>query len=147
MSAADTPVERLRENAVEVTSMLVLGVGLAALFAGFDFFWVVFVIGFAVLVPIVATLYGDEEDRGEWWGSWDWGRDRNRDREDSRTERVETPREDRTDDTPLETIRRRYARGELTDAQFERKLELLLETETLEDAEDRHRARELVRDR
>lgn len=151
MSTADTPTERLRENAVEVTSMLVVGVGLLALFAGFDLFWVVFVVGFAVLVPIVATLYGDEEDQEEWWGDWGWGWGRTRDRngyeERSRTERLGTPREDQTDDTALETIRRRYARGELTDAQFERKLELLLETETLEDTEDRHRARELLGER
>lgn len=40
----------------------------------------------------------------------------------------------------LETLRERYARGELTDEQFERKVERLLETETLEDVEDRSRS-------
>ncbi len=37
----------------------------------------------------------------------------------------------------LETLRSRYARGDLTDEQFERKVERLLDTETLENAEDR----------
>ncbi|MFC4448629.1 SHOCT domain-containing protein [Halorussus aquaticus] len=42
----------------------------------------------------------------------------------------------------LETLRERYARGELTDEQFERKVERLLDTESLEDVEDRARVRE-----
>lgn len=45
-------------------------------------------------------------------------------------------------DTPLETLRSRYARGELTDAQYERKLERLLEADTLEHVEDRSAQRE-----
>ena len=39
----------------------------------------------------------------------------------------------------LETLCARYARGELTDEQFKRKLERLLETETIEDVEDARR--------
>jgi hypothetical protein len=51
------------------------------------------------------------------------------------------PGEDRGD--ALGTLRNRYAQGELTDEQFERKVERLLETETLEDVEARkRRARE-----
>jgi hypothetical protein len=42
-------------------------------------------------------------------------------------------------DDALATLRERYARGDLTDEQFERKVERLLETDTLENAEDRHR--------
>ena len=45
-------------------------------------------------------------------------------------------RASRTD--ALEILRDRYARGELTDQQFERKLERLIETESLEDVEDRY---------
>lgn len=150
MSTADTPTERLRENAVGITSMLVLGLGLLALFSGFSYFWLIFVLGFAVVVPIVAMLYGDEDDVEEWWdddwwGGWGWNQKEKRSEPDREAESDEDTAS--AADTPLETIRRRYARGELTDAQFERKLELLLETETLEDAEDRQRARELVRER
>ena len=43
---------------------------------------------------------------------------------------------------PLHTIRERYARCELTDAQFERKLERFLESETIEDVTDRFDARD-----
>lgn len=42
-------------------------------------------------------------------------------------------------DDALAALRERYARGELTDEQFERKLDRLLDTETIEAAEDRHR--------
>ncbi|OAQ54039.1 hypothetical protein HTG_00495 [Natrinema mahii] len=38
------------------------------------------------------------------------------------------------DETPLETLRERYARGELSDDAFERKLATLLETDVPEDA-------------
>jgi len=37
---------------------------------------------------------------------------------------------------PMELLRDRYARGELSEAQFEAKLERLLETEILEDARE-----------
>ena len=140
MSSAGTLTERLRENAVGLTTMLVLGVGLLALFFGVPNFWLIFALGFAVVVPIVAMLYGEESDQEAQQSH------RNRDREESRVSREEGAHGSETDDAPLETLRRRYARGELTDAQFERKLEALLETETLEDAEDRRQAHELVRE-
>ncbi|MFC4549299.1 SHOCT domain-containing protein, partial [Halorussus sp. GCM10023401] len=41
----------------------------------------------------------------------------------------------------LETLRRRYAEGELSDEEFERKLENLLKTETLEDVRETLRER------
>jgi hypothetical protein len=40
-------------------------------------------------------------------------------------------------DAALDRLRDRYARGDLSDEQFERKLEALLETETPEDARAR----------
>jgi uncharacterized membrane protein len=140
MSSAGTPAERLRGNAVGLTTMLVLGVGLLALFLGVPNFWLIFALGFAVVVPIVAMLYGEENEQ-EAQQSY-----RNRDREESRVGRDQRTHGSETDDGPLETLRRRYARGELTDAQFERKLEALLETETLEDAEDRRQEHEFVRE-
>ncbi|MDR5672286.1 SHOCT domain-containing protein [Halalkaliarchaeum sp. AArc-GB] len=47
-----------------------------------------------------------------------------------------------TDDEALATLRDRYARGDLGDEEFERKVEALLETESPEDARDRIRDRE-----
>ncbi|RJT03162.1 MULTISPECIES: SHOCT domain-containing protein [Halococcus] len=147
MNSRDTPTQRAKDNAVEIASTLVVGLGLAALFLGVGNFWVIFALGFLVVVPLVALLFGDEDDRSEWWDDWwgdddwldDWWGSSTTDEAEASTEADAEPSED-----SLSIIRRRYARGELTDAQFERKLERLLETETLEDLEDRKRARELL---
>ncbi|ADQ66980.1 Predicted membrane protein (DUF2078) [Halogeometricum borinquense DSM 11551] len=48
------------------------------------------------------------------------------------TSSMDLTSDDDSDDA-LSTLRERYARGELTDAQFEAKLERLVEVETLED--------------
>lgn len=113
-------VEVLPEGSTGVVSTLVLIVGLAALFLGYGWFWVVFAVGYAGVVPLVATLSkGDvsEDVTGLW------------------TDDDGDP-EDAAEADPLETLRERYARGELSEAQFERKLEQLLDTETIEDVED-----------
>ncbi len=114
----DDPASRLRENATEVTGAVVTGVWLALLFLPFggDLWLPVMLFGYVVVVPLVALLYGDEEDRREWWND-----------EDTETELAS--------EDPLETLRERYAQGELTDEEFERRLERLLGTETPEDAE------------
>ena len=109
-------------RATGVASLLVVGLGLATLFLGIDWFWVIFAVGFAVVVPLVSVLV-DRSEPSEI--------------PDPSTERSSEPGTDADD--PLATLRERYARGELTDEQFERKLEALLETETLEAAEERWR--------
>ena len=134
---------RLHDNITEVTSLFVVAVTFALMFGvGTGWGFAAFLVGFTVLIPLVALLFGDEEDVREWWGT------------DEATETDET-----IDDQPseitdgnrdaLETLRERYATGELTDEQYERKLETLLETETLEDVAERHRerSRDLERDR
>jgi hypothetical protein len=78
--------------------------------------------GYVVLVPVTAILFGDDGDFEAWW-------DADAERDEETAPDAPTEAED-----PLTTLRERYARGELTDEQFERKLERLLETETLEDA-------------
>lgn len=124
---------RRRNRATGVASLLVVGVGLTALFLGYGWFWIVFVVGFAVFVPLVSTLFGEDGTLDETDEALD-GIDRPLDGE--RASETVT-----TDEDPLATLRNRYARGELTDEQFERKLETLLETETIEDVEDRTRRR------
>ena len=126
-----SPADRLRNNATGVASTLVTGIWLGAMFTGQDWWLAALLVGYIVVVPVVALLYGDSSDIEEWWDT---------------DELSELPEEQGTnsgsessDETPLETLRRRYAEGELTEAQFERKLERLLETETLEDVEDRAR--------
>jgi uncharacterized membrane protein len=133
------PLERGRQNLTGIVSVLVTGTWLAALMTGQDWWLGFMLFGYIVIVPIVAMLFGDEEDVEEWWDDEDvttnptQNRNRNRDRESAADE-------DQQD--ALETLRDRYARGELTDEQFERKVERLLQTETLEDAEDRGRRSE-----
>jgi hypothetical protein len=122
--------ERARENVTGILSLLVLGTGFLALFAGFRYFFVVWIVGYAVLVPLVAILAGEADTGdGERWQPGTWSRDDGQHREDDTDDEREV---DTTD--ALATLRERYARGELTDAQFERKLDALLETESPESA-------------
>jgi len=124
-----SPIERARENATGIVSMLVTGIWLAALFTGQEWWLAFMLFGYIVVVPAVAILSGDEDDVTEWV---------DREGEDATAETENESQED-----ALGTLRNRYARGELTDEQFERKVEQLLETETLEDVEARkRRARE-----
>ncbi|MFC5366437.1 SHOCT domain-containing protein [Salinirubrum litoreum] len=48
------------------------------------------------------------------------------------TEALSEPTETDSDDDPLATLRDRYARGEIGEVEFERRLERLLETEDIE---------------
>jgi uncharacterized membrane protein len=127
-----SPARRARENVTGIVSVLVTGIWLAALFLD-QGWWLAFMLfGYVVLVPITAILFGDEAEVREWW--------------DEETD-VATDEDTDGEDDALEELRARYARGELTDEQFERKLDRLLETETLEDVEDEtRRARELERE-
>lgn len=95
-----------------VVTALTLTVAFGLLAAGFEFFWVAFVVGFGGVMPIAVGLAkraGVQRDRP------DAGSD---------SEQVDA----------LDELRRRYARGDLTDAEFERRLERLLETESVADA-------------
>src|SRR6056297_2345084 len=107
-------------------TMLTLTIAFGLMFAGVSWFWVAFPVGFGGLLPMAlgaTRLY------------------RRRQETDSR------PASE--DDDALATLRERYARGDLTDAEFERQVERLLETEDSATARDRvDRERERVdRDR
>ncbi|ELZ53793.1 MULTISPECIES: SHOCT domain-containing protein [Halorubrum] len=134
--------ERFRENASGIAATTVTGVWLAALLADFGWWLPFMLFGYIVIVPVVSMLFDEESElihvesesgsvrveRGE--GA---GRD-----------------ERRSEDTAdaLERLRTRYAEGDLTDEQFERKLDRLLATETPEDAAEwTERNREAKRDR
>lgn len=126
--------ERLDENITGIVSMLVLGLGFVALFAGVEYFFLIWILGFAVVVPIVAMLFENEDES------------------ESPTEhadRVPRRSDDDTNDA-LATLRERYARGDLTDEQFERKLDRLFETDNPENAaawRDREADRERLDER
>ena len=87
-------------------TMLTLTVAFGLMFAGVPYFWVAFPVGFGGLLPMALgarRLY--------------------------RRRQAGESRPTSEDDDALATLRQRYARGELTDAEFERQVEQLLETE------------------
>ena len=92
-------------SAVVTAVTLVVAFGLLAL--DVESFWLVFVVGFGVVLPAAVGLV--EYDR----------------RSGSQTA---TTDRDGEAEAALATLRQRYARGELSDVEFERRLERLLET-------------------
>src|SRR6056297_2268238 len=99
-------------------ALSVLTFGLTAFFAvvGLEFLVpTTFVLGFFIVIPLIAIL-GDSLPMVVSGG----GEER---------VAVEATRSDASGDDPIDELRARYARGELTDAEFERRLERLLETE------------------
>ncbi|MFC6754563.1 SHOCT domain-containing protein [Halorubrum tibetense] len=143
-SRSPSPRERARRNATGIVSTVVTGTWLAALFLGFDWWLALLLFGYIVVVPVTAMLFGDEDDWEEWVDEGTY--------EDVVGETDTTEGDvggSRTADTnnadALQRLRTRYANGELTDDQFERKLDRLLETETPESAEE-WRRREQERD-
>lgn len=134
---SDDPATRFRENATEITSLVVTGLWLGLLLSGVggSLWLVVLIVGYAAVIPIVDRLFGNEADPG-----WDDEGDRDGlERDEEPEPGVGTERTDGPDGNvrdALETLRNRYARGELTDEQFERKLERLLETDTVENADE-----------
>lgn len=87
---------------------LTLSVALGLMALGVGIFWVAFPVGFGVVLP-GAIAIARSRRTGEY-----------RDSGDTRT--TESP-------TGLEVLRRRYAAGELSDAEFEHRVERLLESE------------------
>lgn len=94
------PLANAQTKPTGVAVFLVLGAGFLALFAGVEWFPAVWVFGFAVLVPLVALIANDDSERD--------------------------PDDERAPDDPVEQLKRQYAAGELTDDEFERRLELEL---------------------
>lgn len=104
----ESPLEEIVAGAVIGLTFLV---GFGLMFAGVPFFWVAFIVGFAGVLPMAmgfAKLYEHRQSS-------------------------ESPRTNEQEDA-LEELRKRYARGEFTDEEFERRVEHLLETESLADA-------------
>jgi hypothetical protein len=125
---------------VKLTSLGVLGAGLLALFTGQDWFWLVFALGFAVLVPIVKLVTKEfgvgrlgKPDSVEPGDSAERNSSRALPLADAPKSNADAPESKRD---ALDALRDRYARGELSETEFERKVERLLETETLEGARD-----------
>jgi len=98
----DSPLEAVVVGGVTAVT---LTVAFGLMFLGVPWFWVAFPVGFGGVLPMALGLVRLYERRQE-------------------SESAEPA------DDPIATLRERYARGELSDAEFERQVEQLLETES-----------------
>lgn len=112
----DSPLHELVAGVV-IASIFLVGFGLLAL--GYPWFWIAFPVGFAGVLPAALALVKLYESR-----------------RDDESEATQTETKD-----ALKTLRNRYATGELTEDEFEEKVERLLETETVADARNTVAAR------
>ena len=99
-----------------VVSGAIISIGVFLLVADWSLFWLVFVVGFVAVLPAATKL-------AEWYES----RPADEDEADGEDEDKQA--------SALATLRDRYASGEIDEAEFERRVERLLETESVEDAE------------
>lgn len=116
-----TPSSEAHPLAPLVTATVTAGTLLVAfslLALGVESFWIAFVVGFGGVLPVSLGLL-EHADRAEVGPS----------------ERGDGAEED----TALAALRREYARGEIGDATFERRLEQLLETESEREEPTRRR--------
>lgn len=107
----DTPLEAM---AVGVVTMVTLSVAFGLLALGQSFFWAAFPIGFGGGVPLAVGL-------ARWYT-------KHREQDDTATAGD-------GQDAALAKLRDRYARGELDDTEFEARVERLLQTESVSEAE------------
>ncbi|MFC7073920.1 SHOCT domain-containing protein [Halovenus rubra] len=126
-SDEESPLAQVVSSAVTGLT-LVVAFGLSVV--GIESFWVVFVVGFGGVLPLSLALvqyYQETDDQPE------------------RNERS-TERPTETEDA-LDELRQRYARGEFSDEEFDRRVERLLETESVHDARQYAERTETQRDR
>lgn len=91
-------------SAVVTAATLLVAFGLLAL--GVELFWLAFVVGFGVVLPAAVGLVEYDRDSGD---------------------RQAATNRNSEGEAALATLRQRYARGELSEVEFERRLEQLLE--------------------
>ncbi|MGM0591524.1 MAG: SHOCT domain-containing protein [Halobacteriota archaeon] len=108
----ETPLEQL---AAGVTVALVLAVAFGLLALGYPWFWIAFPVGFGGVLPAAIALAKLYERRAE------------------ERERIGSTTDER--ERALALLRERYAAGEIDEAEFERRVGRLLQTETVADAE------------
>ena len=114
-SGADQGGRGLQTIVAGVVTTMTLLLAFSLLAAGWSSFWIVFPIGFGGILPLAVTLAGRYE-----------GRVTTRTRGETA---ADGPVGDDTADDAIDTLRERYARGEIDEAEFERRVGRLLETE------------------
>lgn len=136
----ERPMERFRANAGVIGTSVLAGLWTIAVVMNPGSWVPLLFIGYLVVLPLAVFLLGDEADRNRWLGrnegsSSDGIREETRTVDDSGDTGARDLVEQPAPETPLRTLRQRYAEGTLTDTQYERKIERLLETDTLENVE------------
>lgn len=118
---------------------------LAAMFIGLQAAAVVFLVGWLLLVPATAVLFGPQWLGAPGGATATSGSGAVDDlvREEVAQALAETGNEARSGTDPIDEIRRQYAEGKIDEAELERRLEALLETEDL-DADDSDAVRRTV---
>ncbi|WP_459193356.1 SHOCT domain-containing protein [Halosimplex sp. J119] len=107
---------RLVGGITAVVAILTLPVGLlAGLFVGFEVAAVVFIVGWFLLTPLIPIVANEVWPAIRGRGSSSEGEAADADADD-----------------PLGELKARYARGEIGDAEFERRMERLVEIEDVE---------------
>ncbi|WP_459192812.1 SHOCT domain-containing protein [Halosimplex sp. J119] len=114
--------ETLAGVAAGAVTFLTLAVAFGLMFLGVPWFWVAFPVGFGGLLPMAVSL-------AKWYES---NRATGRERA---SDLLGSSRRSGDADEALEALRERYARGEIDDEEFETRVERLLETESVDDAE------------
>jgi hypothetical protein len=132
-SCVSNPTRGLPGVVAGVITLAVLTVAFGAMALGVPYFWVAFPVGFGVVLPVAVGLAGRFEA-----SSARTGTPTPRPSDDAAGPVAD--RDEVVHDEALQTLRGRYARGELDEAEFERRVERLLETETVQQAADWTRA-------
>lgn len=115
----DTSLESLVQTLV---SGAIISLGVFLFVADWPWFWVVFLVGFVAVLPAATELAQRYESRAD-------------SIEESDVTEKETDATESDRQAALATLRDRYASGEIGEDEFERRVERLLETESVEDAE------------
>jgi uncharacterized membrane protein len=108
----DDDSTHLTSVVASVVTMLTLVTAFGLLAIGWEYFWIVFPIGFGGVLPAATAIAGWRE---------------------AKRKQTETVRQTGAGGK-LATLREQYANGEIDEITFERKVERLLETESIEDA-------------
>jgi len=119
----------LGEKLTAATPILTIGLGLLALSLDVGWWWLVFALGWFVATPLVAVLFDTGRDAAVEEVVEEQVQRRVADAVGAGETGGPTDRED-----ALDLLRERYAAGDIDEVEFERRVERLLETESVEDA-------------
>lgn len=113
----DTDINVSENTVAGVVSALTLAVAFTLMGLGFENFWVVFPIGFGAILPMTLKLFDSHNFENA-----------------TRDEKQEV---DSNEKDPIEELRERFASGEISEQEFERKVEKLVETEDSKASEEK----------